>query len=283
MDRDGDLDMDVPQNGRGRGRGRGGREGRRGGGRPVNINDSLMDNTANRAARGGSGTLRTGSRRPPGRDPVGTRLSSPTSGSRNGRLKGTTGPIVGVRVNGWHKSHGTFLECSRFLERKTSLKFIKVRYYISLWFLPLRGPVLPFPLYTPHVLLCCGFGCTEVRLHASWHAVLNSPINSSGRCMSLSDHLYAPSNPKLVVPVNALYSNSIWSNKSVSESLMRSTPYVSRKHQGVYVMLKRRVFDRPQRRETIWLFTFLHPICRRFLIGIWSNLPESTLQLQPMW
>jgi hypothetical protein len=168
VDRDGDLDMDAPQNGRGKGRGGGGPK--RSDGRSISIYNAPKENISNQTARGGSGAMRTGAKRQSGRGPVGTRLLPKASGSRNGQSRGYTGPVVGIRVTGWHKGRGSFHSCSRFLENKTTLKFIKVRYYPplpGLFFFP--GPVFLSPLCTPHVLLCWEFGWDLKTVHPPWN------------------------------------------------------------------------------------------------------------------
>lgn len=125
VDRDGDLDMDASGGARGVGGGRGGRGGRRGG-RNVNINGAPRGQAADRTGSG-SGAGRGG--RISSRNPVGTRpRGGATSGSsRRGGQPARSGTLLGVRVEGWKQSKGSAEECVRFLERKTSLRFRKVR------------------------------------------------------------------------------------------------------------------------------------------------------------
>jgi len=134
VDRDGDLDMDAPAGGRGRGRGnRGNRGGRaRRGGRGMNSSDAPTGPGAVRNSKAGSGSgsgaLRA--RHTSNRDPIGTRSRGITrsSGSKRKDLSGS-GPVVGVKVHGWMNSQASSEDCIRFLQRKTNLKFQKVRSY----------------------------------------------------------------------------------------------------------------------------------------------------------
>jgi hypothetical protein len=131
VDRDGDLDMDAPAGGRGRGRGNHGSRTRRGG-RGMNLNGAPTGQGADRysKARSGSGSGALRARPPSNRDPIGTRSRGVTrsSGSKRNHPSGS-GPVVGVRVRGWKNSQASPEECIRFLQRKTNLKFQKVRSY----------------------------------------------------------------------------------------------------------------------------------------------------------
>jgi hypothetical protein len=59
--------------------------------------------------------------RDPKRDPIGTRSHMARAAPRY------SGPMAGVKVEGWKLSKGTAEECAQFLERKSKLQFIKVR------------------------------------------------------------------------------------------------------------------------------------------------------------
>lgn len=122
VDRDGDLDMDAPAGGRGRGRG--GRGGRRAGARPANINSAPKGPAAERGKVGASGSGVTRTRTSGRKEPINNRSRAGTSTKK----VGPTGPTVGVRVQGWKESKGSAEECVRFLERKTNLRFRKVRH-----------------------------------------------------------------------------------------------------------------------------------------------------------
>jgi nuclear RNA export factor len=113
--------MDAPAGGRGRG---GFRARRGGGGRPININNAPKGPAADREKASGSGSGVTRSRGSSRRDPAGTR--SRGDSSRKTGSTTSSGPVVGVRVQGWKESKGSAEECVRFLERKTNLKFRKV-------------------------------------------------------------------------------------------------------------------------------------------------------------
>lgn len=71
------------------------------------------------------------------------------------------GPTVEARVEGWKESRGSADECINFLERKSRLKFKKVRLIIQVFF--------PSPLHHPSSAASfCGYIGFLLRTHPTW-------------------------------------------------------------------------------------------------------------------
>lgn len=80
----------------------------------------------------------------PRRDPVGTRQGStrppPMGRPRPGESNVNEGHMVEARVYGWKESRASAEECVNFLERKSRLRFKKVRLIIRVFIFALSSP-----------------------------------------------------------------------------------------------------------------------------------------------
>lgn len=114
----------------------------------------------------------------PRRDPVGTRQGSsrapPPGRPRPGESHLNEGPTVEARVYGWKESRASAEECVSFLERKSRLKFKKVRLIIRVFIFALFSP-------PPSAASFCGHIFSS-SAHPSWRRffVLLGSIRVSG-------------------------------------------------------------------------------------------------------
>lgn len=166
--------MDAPAGGARGGGARGGRGGRgnfnRGGG-----SGPPRGPAADRPrGQGGSGAMRGN----PRRDPVGTRQGSsrapPPGRPRPGESHPNEGPTVEARVYGWKESRASAEECVSFLERKSRLKFKKVRLIIRVFIFALSSPPSSAASFCGHIF--------SSSAHPSWRRffVLLGSIRVSG-------------------------------------------------------------------------------------------------------
>lgn len=110
--------------------------------------------------QGGSGAMRGN----PRREPVGTRPGHnrppPPARLRQGEPHVNEGPTVEARVYGWKESKASPEECVAFLERKSRVKFTKVRLIIRVFIFALSSP--PFSAAS-----FCGYTFSS-SAHPSW-------------------------------------------------------------------------------------------------------------------